>query len=160
MLALRLGAVGLLLSLVSGCASQAGFFANVPILCSFDGSPPAPPSPPDSCGRIVLRGVNFAFDSAELDAASAGVLDVAAEQLHRCPNLAVHVAGYTDSVGSDAYDQGLSERRAHAVRGQRVDRGVSASRLTAIGYGESSPVASNDTAEGRALKRRVELKTG
>jgi len=171
MLALRLVVVGLMVSLVAGCASQGGFFANVPIICSFYGSPAKPPPPapapvpvapappPDSCGRIVLRGVNFAFDSAEIDAASSGVLDVAAEQLNGCPNVAVRVDGYTDSIGTDAYNQGLSERRANAVMGHLVDRGVSASRLTATGYGESNPVASNKTAEGRALNRRVELRT-
>jgi OOP family OmpA-OmpF porin len=174
MLALRLVVVGLMVSFVSGCASQGGFFANVPIICSFYGSPAKPPPPPpplpapvpvapapppDSCGRIVLRGVNFGFDSAEIDAASAGVLDVAAEQLNGCPNVAVRVDGYTDSIGTDAYNQGLSERRANNVMGHLVDRGVSATRLTATGYGETSPVASNDTEEGRALNRRVELKT-
>ena len=159
-----------MLSLVSGCASQAGFFASVPILCSFYGSPPAPPPapapvplapapPPDRCGRIVLRGVNFGFDSAEIDAASAGVLDVAAEQLNGCPNVAVRVDGYTDSVGTGAYNQGLSERRADGVRSHLIGRGVSASRLTAVGYGEAQPIASNDTEEGRSLNRRVELKT-
>jgi len=173
MRALRLVVVSILVSLSFGCASD-GFFSNVPIICSFYGSPPAPPPPPapepvpapppappppDTCGRIVLRGVNFGFDSAAIDPASAGVLDVAAEQLNGCPNVAVSVDGYTDSVGTDVYNQGLSERRANAVMGHLVDRGVSASRLTATGYGESNPVASNDTEEGRALNRRVELKT-
>lgn len=170
--ALRLFFVGLLVSLSFGCASNGGFFANLPIICSFYGSPPAPEAPPapapapvapapppDNCGRIVLRGVNFAFDSAEIDAASAGVLDVAAEQLQGCPNVAVSVDGYTDAIGTEAYNQALSERRANAVMGHLVDRGVSATRLTATGFGESNPVASNDTAEGRALNRRVELKT-
>jgi OOP family OmpA-OmpF porin len=168
--ALRLVVVSLLVSLATGCASNGGFFANVPIICSFYGSPPAPPAPapvpvvapappPDSCGRIVLRGVNFGFDSAEIDGASTGVLDVAAEQLNGCPNVAVSVEGHTDSVGTEAYNQGLSERRANAVMGHLVDRGVSPSRLTATGFGEANPVASNDTADGRALNRRVELKT-
>ena len=170
MLALRLIVVSLMLSLVAGCASNGGFFANVPIICSFYGSPPAPPQAavvpppapapaPDSCGRIVLRGVNFGFDSAEIDAASEGVLDVAAEQLNGCPNVAVRVQGHTDSIGTEAYNQGLSERRAESVRSHLIGRGVPASRLTAVGYGESQPIASNDTAEGRALNRRVELKT-
>ncbi len=173
MLALRLVVASLMVSLSVGCASDGGFFSKVPIICSFFGSPPAPPPPapapvpvapapappPDTCGRIVLRGVNFAFDSAKIDDASAGVLDVAAEQLNGCPNVAVSVDGHTDSIGTDAYNQGLSERRANAVMGHLVDRGVSASRLTATGFGERNPIASNDTAEGRALNRRVELKT-
>ena len=107
----------------------------------------------------MLRGVNFAFDSAEIDSASSVVLDAAADQLNECRNVSVLVEGNTDSIGTDAYNQGLSERRAESVRGHLVGRGVSASRLTAVGYGESRPIASNDTDEGRALNRRVELKT-
>jgi OOP family OmpA-OmpF porin len=67
------------------------------------------------------------------------------------------VGGHTDSVGTDAYNQGLSERRAMAVKDYLVGKGVDGSRLSSMGYGESSPVASNDTADGRALNRRVEL---
>jgi OOP family OmpA-OmpF porin len=175
MLALRLVVVSLLLALVAGCASSGngGPLAGVPIVCSFFGEPEAPPAPPppppppptpappppDECGRIVLRGVNFAFDSAEIDSASGVVLDVAAEQLRGCPNVMVSVEGHTDSIGTDAYNMGLSDRRASAVLGALVDRGVSGSRLTAVGYGESQPIASNETDEGRALNRRVELKT-
>jgi OOP family OmpA-OmpF porin len=149
-------------------ADDGGWWESIPIVCSFFGSPAAPPPPPpppvapapvqDNCGRIVLRGVNFAFDSAEIDPSSSVVLDAAADQLKECPNVAVRVEGHTDSVGSDSYNQGLSERRAEGVDSHLVGRGVSASRLTAVGFGESQPVASNDTDEGRALNRRVELK--
>jgi OOP family OmpA-OmpF porin len=107
----------------------------------------------------VLRGVNFAFDSAEIDGSSSVVLDAAADQLNECRNVAVRVEGNTDWIGTDAYNQGLSERRAESVQGHLIGRGVSASRLTAVGYGESQPIASNETDEGRALNRRVELKT-
>jgi OOP family OmpA-OmpF porin len=162
--------VALLVSFAAGCASNGGPFESIPIVCSFFGSPAAPPPPPpppvapapapvqDNCGRIVLRGVNFAFDSAEIDPSSSVVLDAAADQLKECQNVAVRVEGHTDSVGSESYNQGLSERRAEGVQSHLVGRGVSASRLTAIGFGESQPVASNDTEEGRALNRRVELK--
>ena len=171
MLALRLTVLALLVSFAAGCAGDGGPLAGVPIICSFYGAPakPAPPPPPapapapapvvDNCGRIVLRGVNFAFDSAEIDGSSSVVLDAAADQLNECRNVAVRVEGNTDSVGTDAYNQGLSERRANSVMGHLISRGVSASRLTAVGYGESQPVASNETDEGRALNRRVELKT-
>jgi OOP family OmpA-OmpF porin len=172
MLALRLVVVSLLVALFAGCASNGNPMAGVPIVCSFFGEPAAPPPPPapappppmapappaDECGRIVLRGVNFAFDRAEIDSASAVVLDVAADTLKSCPNVAVRVEGHTDSIGTDAYNQGLSERRANTVRNYLIDRGVPASRLTAVGFGESQPIASNDTDEGRALNRRVELK--
>jgi outer membrane protein OmpA-like peptidoglycan-associated protein len=69
----------------------------------------------------------------------------------------VIVEGHTDSTGSDAYNQALSQRRADAVLNYLVRKGVPANRLTARGFGKSSPVASNDTREGRALNRRVEL---
>ncbi len=169
MLALRLVVVSLMVSFAAGCASNGGPLESIPIVCSFFGSPAAPPPPPppppapapppDNCGRIVLRGVNFAFDSAEIDPSSSVVLDAAADQLRECPNVSVRVEGHTDSIGSDAYNQGLSERRAEGVQGHLIGRGVSASRLTAVGFGESQPIASNETDEGRALNRRVELKS-
>lgn len=118
-------------------------------------APPPPPPPPAE--KLVLRGVNFAFDSAQVDEPSKLVLQVAAEQLNKRPDVRVRVEGHTDSVGPEDYNQGLSERRANAVRQILVDNGVSPGRLTSIGFGESNPIASNDTAEGRALNRRVEL---
>ena len=171
MLALRLVVVSMMVTLAAGCASNGKPKCNLfgdKQTCEAPAKPapapvpvaPAPaPPPPDTCGRIVLRGVNFEFDKSNIDAASAGVLDVAAEQLSNCPRVSVKVDGYTDSVGTDKYNQGLSERRANAVMSHLVDRGVPASRLTATGFGETNPVASNKTAEGRALNRRVELKT-
>ena len=73
------------------------------------------------------------------------------------PSMHVVVDGYTDSIGSDAYNLKLSERRAEAVRDLMVQKGISASRITTHGYGKSRPVASNNTAEGRAENRRVEI---
>ena len=120
--------------------------------------PPRAPAPPDPCsGRIVLRGVTFAFDSAEITGLSMATLDVAAETLRECPNVRSVVGGHTDSVGSEAYNQGLSQRRAESVRSYLSSHGVSGSRLQAKGHGESQPVADNSTDEGRALNRRVEL---
>ena len=170
MLALRVILVVLMVPFAAS-ADEGGWWESIPIVCSFFGEPAAPPPPPppppvapapapvqDSCGRIVLRGVNFAFDSAEIDPSSSVVLDAAADQLKECQNVAVRVEGHTDSVGSETYNQGLSERRAEGVQSHLISRGVAASRLTAIGFGESQPVASNDSEEGRALNRRVELK--
>jgi len=121
--------------------------------------PPPAPAPPDPCaGRIVLRGVTFAFDSDEVTEASSVTLDVAADTLRECPNVRTAVEGYTDSVGSEAYNQGLSQRRAESVSSYLSSRGISPSRLSVKGYGESNPIADNSTEEGRALNRRVELK--
>jgi outer membrane protein OmpA-like peptidoglycan-associated protein len=106
---------------------------------------------------IVLRGINFDFDSSTIKPEFEGVLDAAVEALNENPDVRVQVAGHTDSVGTDEYNQGLSERRANAVLGYLSTHGIDASRLTAVGFGESSPVADNATADGRAQNRRVEL---
>jgi OOP family OmpA-OmpF porin len=106
---------------------------------------------------IVLRGINFDFDSAVIKPEFEGVLDAGIEALKENPGVSVQVAGYTDSVGTDEYNQGLSERRANAVLGYLSTHGIDASRLSAVGNGESNPVADNATADGRAQNRRVEL---
>jgi len=121
--------------------------------------PPPAPAPPDPCeGRIVLRGVTFAFDSAQITGASMATLDVAADTLRECPKVRAEVGGYTDSIGTEAYNQALSLRRAESVRNYLIKQDISPGRLEAKGYGESNPVASNDTEDGRAQNRRVELK--
>ncbi len=113
---------------------------------------------PDACeGRIVLRGIEFAFDKADIGPSSAVILDVAVEQLSRCPNIPMEIDGHTDSVGADQYNMGLGQRRADAVKRYFVSKGIRESRLTARSFGESRPVASNDTEEGRQTNRRVEL---
>ena len=108
---------------------------------------------------IVLRGINFDFDKANIKPEAEGVLDAAVEVLKENPDVKVRVSGYTDSVGADAYNQGLSERRAKSVRDYLVSHGIDASRLTAVGYGETNPVADNGTKDGRAQNRRVSLET-
>jgi len=119
---------------------------------------PAPaPMPEAEEERIVLRGVNFDFDRANIRPDAAVILDEAASMLNDNPGRNVAVAGHTDSVGTDAYNQSLSERRAASVRDYLVSKGVDGSRLSTSGYGESNPIAANDTADGRALNRRVEL---
>ena len=107
--------------------------------------------------KIVLRGINFDFDKAVIKPEFEGVLDAGIDVLKENPSTQIQVAGYTDSVGTDAYNQGLSERRANAVRDYFVTHGIDASRLTSVGFGEGNPVADNSTADGRAQNRRVEL---
>ncbi len=106
---------------------------------------------------IKLTGVEFEFDSATLRPESRTRLDSDAETLLGSPGVRVEIAGHTDSVGSDAYNQTLSQKRAESVREYLLSQGVSSSQLTARGYGESNPAASNDTDEGRAENRRVEM---
>jgi len=119
--------------------------------------PPAPPEPEPVAERIVLRGVNFDFDQSEIRPDAAVILDEAASMLSGRPDVVVRVEGHTDATGPEAYNQGLSERRAASVRKYLVGNGIAASRLTSAGFGESQPMATNDTREGRALNRRVEL---
>ncbi|MBP1687558.1 MAG: porin [Deltaproteobacteria bacterium] len=126
--------------------------------------PPAPPAPPPVAQappakqKIVLRSVHFDFDKATIRRDAVPVLNEAAETLKAEGGIAVIVEGHTDSVGTDAYNQKLSRRRADAVRQYLVKHGIPANRITAEGFGESRPVASNDTADGRAQNRRVELR--
>jgi outer membrane protein OmpA-like peptidoglycan-associated protein len=106
---------------------------------------------------IILKGVNFAFNSTELTPQSKGILDEWVAKIKADKTIRVEVAGHTDSIGSDAYNQKLSEGRAKSVVDYFVSQGVSADRLKAVGYGKTKPVASNATDEGRAQNRRVEL---
>lgn len=76
---------------------------------------------------------------------------------YACPDRTVSIVGYTDSVGSEDYNLGLSQRRADSVRSYLLDQGVSSSRLAASGRGEADPVAGNDSASGRQQNRRVEV---
>ncbi|HSM40872.1 MAG TPA: OmpA family protein [Afifellaceae bacterium] len=106
---------------------------------------------------IELEGVNFDFDKATIRPEGKAILNGAAALLQQHERVVVEVAGHTDSIGTDAYNQGLSERRANAVKDYLTSKGITATRLTARGDGESRPVASNDTDAGRAENRRVEL---
>ncbi len=106
---------------------------------------------------VVLEGVNFKHDSAKLTDSAKTVLDGVAETLRARPDMHVTIVGHTDSQGTDAYNMGLSQRRAESVRAYLVSKGVNASNLSARGDGESKPIADNKTAEGRAKNRRVEL---
>jgi len=107
---------------------------------------------------VVLQGVNFEFDKAVLTADSRQILDRVAASLLTHPDVKVEVGGHTDSDGSSDYNLDLSDRRAKAARDYLVGKGVPASQLTARGYGETQPIADNNTADGKARNRRVELK--
>jgi outer membrane protein OmpA-like peptidoglycan-associated protein len=106
--------------------------------------------------RVELD-VKFDFDKAQVRQESYGEIKNLADLLNQYPQTTTVVEGHTDSVGSDAYNQQLSERRANAVRDVLVNEyGVAGDRVNAAGYGETRPVADNATAEGRAVNRRVE----
>jgi outer membrane protein OmpA-like peptidoglycan-associated protein len=99
----------------------------------------------------------FAVDSAQLDTGAREKLDQVSNVLVKYPKTAVVVQGHTDSTGSEEYNQRLSERRAQSVMNTLIGQGVDQARITAIGYGESHPIASNETARGRAQNRRVDI---
>jgi outer membrane protein OmpA-like peptidoglycan-associated protein len=109
-------------------------------------------------GRVAISGgILFETDSANLTAGADDVVRRIADTLKQNPNLKVAVVGNTDDTGDFNYNLQLSERRAKAFVNALVKAGISSSRLAAVGVGPLMPVASNDTAEGRAQNRRVEL---
>lgn len=112
----------------------------------------------NQAGSLVFQGVLFDFDRASIRPEFTAVLDGLATILQRHAKLAVEVQGHTDSTGGHAYNQGLSERRANAVKGYLLEQGVAAGRLTTRGFSFDRPVADNATREGRARNRRVEIK--
>ncbi|MGH8539331.1 MAG: OmpA family protein [Stenotrophobium sp.] len=107
--------------------------------------------------NFILKGVNFDFDSNRLTLEAKEILNQVAETLKAYPEVNVDVEGHTDYIGSDAYNMGLSERRADAVKDYLAAQGVNAGHMTPVGYGKTRPIASNLTEEGRAENRRVEL---
>ena len=113
-------------------------------------------------GQAILvnlpDGVTFDVNSTAINPQFRSTLDQIAQSLQQYPNSLVDVYGHTDSTGSDAYNQTLSENRARSVGNYLTMRGVSAARLRTMGFGETQPVASNDTEEGRSRNRRVEIK--
>lgn len=102
-------------------------------------------------------GILFGFDSDKLSPAAQENLRNLAESLKKHANTEVLLVGHTDSVGSDSYNQGLSERRAKAAADYLIALGLPATRIKATGRGESEPIASNDTEAGRQENRRVEV---
>lgn len=109
---------------------------------------------------IVIRDVHFQFDKATLTSSDKQVLDKIATRLKaEAPTAQLTVTGHTDSVGSDTYNQKLSEKRAHSVVEYLIEQGVPRSNfVSVVGAGESQPVADNKTADGRAQNRRTEIK--
>lgn len=108
--------------------------------------------------RVVMpEGILFATDSATVQTAIQNDLYAVADNVNRYPNSRIEVIGHTDNTGSAAYNQDLSDRRAGAVAAVLRGAGVSGARIVAYGRGESMPVASNLTPEGKAQNRRVEI---
>ena len=110
---------------------------------------------------LLLRmpsGITFATDQAAIQPQFRGTLDQVASTLAEFPKTMIDVLGHTDSDGAEAYNQTLSERRAQSVADYLSSHGVQLARIATRGYGEMQPIASNETPEGKAQNRRVEIK--
>lgn len=117
----------------------------------------AQPAPPAVETLRVQLDVKFAFDKATINEGSYDDIKQVADFMKQFPQTTTVVDGYTDSVGSETYNQKLSQERADAVRNALVDTyGVEANRVQAVGHGENDPIADNATKEGRAMNRRVD----
>jgi OmpA-OmpF porin, OOP family len=108
----------------------------------------------DLLGKAKIR---FESGRATIDPDSAGLLDRLIETALRCPTANIEIAGHTDTDGEDAFNRTLSEKRAQAVTDYIVKAGLPATRFTAVGYGSTQPIVSNDTDEGKAQNRRIEF---
>jgi outer membrane protein OmpA-like peptidoglycan-associated protein len=132
---------------------------------------PPPPAAPPACvapagfqvdancriieQTLVLRAVDFEFNSAELTPPARQTLNEVAASVAKQPELKIEIQGYTDSTGSADYNLHLSQKRAESVRAYLISKGVNAAALTAKGFGKRNPIATNATTEGRAQNRRV-----
>ena len=111
-----------------------------------------------NCGQLATYELAFDTNSENLKGTDWPILQVVADLLKKDSSLKIEIAGHTDNTGNAAANQSLSERRANTVKQTLVTRyGADANRLTAKGYGAEQPIAANDTEQGRAINRRVEL---
>ncbi|MCB0261065.1 MAG: OmpA family protein [Calditrichae bacterium] len=106
---------------------------------------------------IALDGIYFRSGSAELDPNSESILDKVFETLNDNPDIEVEIHGHTDNTGGADLNRRLSQKRAESVKAYLVDKGISATRMTAKGFGPDRPIAPNDTPAGRAKNRRIEF---
>ena len=108
--------------------------------------------------KLIMDGIVFKTGSAVIDNVSTPVLGRAVVAISQAPDAKIEIAGFTDNVGKESYNQRLSERRAWAVKGFLVKAGIPSSQLTVRGYGESEPVTDNSSVESRAENRRIEFR--
>ncbi|MCH2109972.1 MAG: OmpA family protein [Polyangiaceae bacterium] len=167
----RHASIGLIMAtafLLGACGGQVPFSAQM----KFAGQLPPPPPPPEPPAeptpppRVEIRDnkieihdkILFEVRKAEIREESFGLMEEIAEVLKKNPQIKkVSIEGHTDSVGSDQYNQDLSDKRSKAVMQWLVDHGVEADRLEAQGHGETQPIADNETDEGKEKNRRVEF---
>jgi outer membrane protein OmpA-like peptidoglycan-associated protein len=107
---------------------------------------------------IILEGINFEYNSADITPDSEETLMKALKTFQDNPEIEVEISGHTDSDGSNSYNMGLSQRRADSVKDWLVGKGIIEERIEAVGYGEENPIAPNDTPENKFKNRRIEFK--
>jgi len=124
-----------------------------------DGCPDEKPAPPpyEKGEKIILKGIKFGSNSADLTTNSYTVLEEIVDQLLKFPEVAIEIRGYTDSLGDWNFNLLLSEKRAYAVKQYLISRGIAQERIRATGFGEQDPIAPNTTEAGRAANRRIEF---
>ena len=105
-----------------------------------------------------MDDVLFDFDKSNVKPEAGAILDRLVAFMNENKDKKVNLSGYTDNIGTERYNQGLSERRVNSVKDYVVKKGVDGGRVSGQGFGESKPIADNKTAEGRAKNRRVEIK--
>lgn len=123
---------------------------------------PAPVVDADACQALIVNAINdekifFETDKAVIRPESEAVLNAVAKAAAECPAVRMEISGHTDSRGRDAYNQELSEARANAVKTFLGNAGIDTARMDAVGFGETKPIASNNTRDGRAQNRRIEF---
>ncbi|PYY68968.1 hypothetical protein CRX42_18945 [Pseudomonas jessenii] len=134
--------------------------ANTPVDhrgCAVPQYPASVPPEPVQSEVITLSDVLFVFNQSDLTPTAKSQLDALMSKFEDADVVSIKVVGHTDSVGSDAYNQALSERRASSVAEYLISQGVAPNKVTSEGRGESQPIADNETDAGRAKNRRVEL---
>ncbi|OIP65521.1 MAG: hypothetical protein AUK29_02510 [Nitrospirae bacterium CG2_30_53_67] len=118
----------------------------------------SPPPPPAEKPAFILEGITFDFNKATIRPSSEPTLKEAGSVMQRFSSVKVRIEGHTDSIGSEKYNQNLSERRANAVKDYLVKNfEIDPSRIETVGFGKSKPLADNKTDEGRAKNRRIEF---
>jgi OOP family OmpA-OmpF porin len=140
---------------VTGVGGTQKATATVTVISPASAATPAP-AQPKVTDRMSLK-VNFDSDKFNIRKADEAKLDKAVEFVKKHPNSVVKIEGHTDSIGTEEYNQKLSERRAEAVKNYFIKKGATKTNISITGYGESKPIAENKTAKGRAENRRAEI---